>query len=339
MEGLAQRPIAEMPVAVVDLETTGLYPGGDRIVELAVVRVERNQQPTLLLDTLINPRRSVSATEIHGITDADVADAPTFEEVAGNLVAAISGCLFASYNVYFDGKFLQAELAQVGIDRFPPHLCLMYLRPLLGLSSKCSLADACQSHGVQHTSAHWAAADALASARLWQIYTAMLERLGIRTFDELARWKAYKFTNSFAQAPLDASLYAGLQPTARLKSRASRVAAVLAAPRPADRQVLVGEYWDALTTALADLEVTQAEIKYLLAKRASLLLTADELRWLHARAFAGILADVCQDRAVTFNEAVVLHRISTAFRQLGWAPGDALDEVTGRSEDVRVSAV
>lgn len=334
MGGLADRSVGEMPVAVVDVETTGLYPGADRIVELAVVRVEPNQQPTVLLDTLINPRRRVSATEIHGITDADVADAPTFEEVAGNLVAAISGCVFASYNVYFDVKFLQAELAQVGIRRFPPHLCLMYLRPLLGLGSKCSLADACQCHGVQHTSAHWAAADALASARLWQIYTATLERLGIRTFDELARRKAYKFTSSFTQDLVDASLCAGLQPTARLKSRAFKVAPELPA-RPADRQALTAEYWDALTAALADLEVTPDEIQYLLAKRASLKLTADELRWLHARAFAGILADVCQDRAVTSDEAVVLHRVSTAFRQLGWAPGDVPHEVTGSPERSR----
>ena len=101
MGGLTGRSIAEMPIAVVDLETTGLHPGGDRIIEVAVVRVESNQQPTLLLDTLVNPRRHVSATEIHGITDADVADAPTFQEVAGNLLAAISGCVFASYNVYF----------------------------------------------------------------------------------------------------------------------------------------------------------------------------------------------------------------------------------------------
>ena len=68
-----------------DIETTGLYPGGDRIVELAVVRIEPNEAPRLVLDTLVNPKRRVAATEIHGITDADVADAPPFEEIAGNV--------------------------------------------------------------------------------------------------------------------------------------------------------------------------------------------------------------------------------------------------------------
>lgn len=232
-------------------------------------------------------------------------------------------------NVYFDSKFLQAELAQVGIDRFPPHVCLMYLRPLLGLGSKCSLADACQGHGVTQTSAHRAAADALASARLWQIYTATLERLGIRTFGDLAQRKAYKFTASFTQDPLDASVSPGLPSTTRLKSRAVMVGPELAARRPMDRQAFVGEYWEALTVVFADLEVTYDEIRYLLAKRVSLNLTADELRWLHARAFAGILAAVCQDTAVTSSEAAVLHRVSNALQQLGWAPGDLPEEAVG----------
>lgn len=331
MGGLVDRSVVGIPVAVVDIETTGLYPGGDRIVEIAVVRVEHNQEPTLLLDTLVNPRRAVSATEIHGITDADVADAPTFEEVAGNLLAAVSGCVFASYNVYFDAKFVQAELAQVGVARFPPQLCLMYLRPMLGLGSKCSLADACQCYGLQHTSAHWAAADAMASARLWRIYTKTLESLGIRTFAQLAVRKAYKFTSSFAQEPLDASLWPGLQPTARVKSRGATLAPKLTPPQVAERQALVGEYWNALTAVLADLEVTLDEIQYLRAKLGSLKLTGDEVRWLHARAFAGILADVCQDRAVTSSEANVLHHLSSALRELGWAPGDAPDRVIGSS--------
>jgi len=331
VRGLAGRSMAEIPVAVVDLETTGLYPGGDRIVEIAVVRVGPNEEPKLLFDTLVNPRRRMSATEIHGITDADVADAPTFEEVAGNLLAALSGSVFASYNVYFDSKFVQAEFAQVGMIARFPHLCLMYLRPVLGLGSKCSLIDACQCHDVQHTSTHRAGADALAAARLWKIYIATIQRLGIRTFEDLARRKAYKFTNSFTQDLLDASLWAGLQPTANLKSRASKAEPELAAPRPIDRQALLGEYWDALTVALADLDVTHEEIQYLQVKRASLKLTADELRWLHARAFAGILADVCQDRAVTCGEADVLYRVGAALRQIGWAPGDVPGEsVTDR---------
>lgn len=79
---IATRAIRETPIAIVDTETTGLYPGGDRVIEIAVVRSEPGEDPKLVVDTLINPRRPVSATEIHGITDEDVADAPPFAGIS-----------------------------------------------------------------------------------------------------------------------------------------------------------------------------------------------------------------------------------------------------------------
>lgn len=325
MSGIAQRLIDEVPIAVVDLETTGLYPGGDRIVELAVIRIEPKQQPELVLDTLINPRRPVSATEIHGITDEDVVDAPTFEEIAGNLLDAIAGCVFASYNVYFDSKFVQAELAQVGVRNFPPHLCFMYMRPMLGLGSKCSLADACQQHGVSNGAPHCASADALATARLWMFYRAAIESLGIHTFGDLALTKSYKFVSSFSQQLIENTPLSGLKSTTRLKSRSATVAHPIPA-MPTDRRSLLAEYWDALTAAFADLEVTRNEIDYLLAKQTSLSLKPEELRWLHARIFSGILADSCQDKVVTSHEAILLHKVNDALRRLGWAPGDLVED-------------
>lgn len=325
MAGVVDRPISQTPLAVVDLETTGLYPGGDKIVEVAAVRMDPGAAPVLSLDTLVNPRRSVSATEIHGITDADVVDAPTFDQIAGNLASALADSVFASYNVYFDAKFLQAELQTVGVEQFPPHLCLMYMRPLLGVGSKCSLADACQCHGVAHTGSHWAAADALAAARLWQVYLVALDRLGLRTFRDLACQKAYKFTRSFSYDPFDRSVAVRLRSTQRLKSRRPPAPAT-AADTSVARQTVLAEYWDALTATLADLDVTTEETSYLLSKQKSLHLSEDELRWLHARAFAGILADVCQDKAVTRSEAEAVYRVSIGLRRLGWAPGDSVAE-------------
>ena len=84
--GIANLPIDETPIAVVDLETTGLYPGCDRIVEISVVRLQPGRPAELVLDTLVNPRRRVRATEIHGITDADVEDAPEFDELVGDVM-------------------------------------------------------------------------------------------------------------------------------------------------------------------------------------------------------------------------------------------------------------
>ncbi|HEV8717742.1 MAG TPA: 3'-5' exonuclease [Candidatus Binatia bacterium] len=322
VKGISDRLVSETPVAVVDLETTGLYPGGDRIVELAVVRIDPGQRPELVLDTLINPGRPISATEIHGISEEDVVGAPSFEDVAGNLASVLTGCVFASYNVYFDAKFVQAELAQIGVSSFPPHLCLMYMRPLLGIGPKCSLTDACRFHNITYPLAHQAAADAMASALLWQLYTSALGNKGIRTFGDLAKLKSYKFTKSFAQPLLDQAVVGTLRSTPRLKSRTQAITRTEKQRQP-DRSQLLAEYWDALTAILADLTVTQTEIRYLQDKLKTLSLHADELRWLHARAFSGILADLSQDKAITSSEAQTLHEIVAALRQLGWAPGDS----------------
>src|SRR5205823_1336116 len=146
--GIVERQLCGGPVAIIDFETTGLTPGADRVIEVAVARVDAHGDVRLVFDTLINPMRRVSATEIHGITDADVADAPRFADIAGELVGALSDCVVAAYNVYFDINFLNAELFGVGVDHEPPHFCLMYLRPMLGLGARCRLDVACQSHGI-----------------------------------------------------------------------------------------------------------------------------------------------------------------------------------------------
>lgn len=225
MKGIWDHSIAETPIAVIDFETTGLYAGPDRIVEAAVVRVEPGGEPTLAFDSLIRPPRPVAATFVHGITDADVADAPTFDEVAGDFVEAMSGCVVAAYNARFDMSFLQAELATVGVRSLPPHLCLMYLRPLLDLGRVCKLGMACQLHGVGMSWAHSAAGDALASARLWQSYQPAIAARMFATFGDLAKVRSYQFTRSFAQTPLGPQQARGLA-RGVVKSRFNGVAAL-----------------------------------------------------------------------------------------------------------------
>ena len=71
------------PLAILDAETTGVDPATDRIVELAILRAEPGKKSTLFHKRL-NPQRPIpqEATAIHGITDKDVANSPTFGDVA-----------------------------------------------------------------------------------------------------------------------------------------------------------------------------------------------------------------------------------------------------------------
>jgi DNA polymerase III epsilon subunit-like protein len=216
-KGLLARAIADVPVAVLDFETTGMFAGHDRVVEVSVVRIEPGRAPELVLDTLVNPGRPMGATFVHGIHDRDVVDAPRFETIAEHLVRAIAGCVLAAYNVSFDLRFLEAELRQLGVGHQFPHLCLMYLRPMLGLGRQCKLVSACRAHGIPLAAAHSAAQDALAAAGLWSVYARDLADRNVTLFAELAAIRRYKFTESFDRDPHPEP--AGEPPTAEFKRR------------------------------------------------------------------------------------------------------------------------
>lgn len=316
--GILDLAIAETPIAIVDTETTGLSPDGDKIIELAVVRVDPGCEPEVVLDTLINPGRRVSGTEIHRITDSDVKGAPSFGEVSLLFLEVMSDCVFAAYNVYFDVKFLQAELGQVGIREFPPHLCLMYLRPMLRIGSKCTLGDACKQHGIMVPDQHVAADDALVSSQLWIQYLESMSQMNVTTFSDLTRLKRYKFTSSFSSDPI--SVTPSGSTGVYLKSR--REVAEPAKQQRIDRSAALAEYWEALKSALSDLELSDTEIAYLKDKKQELHLEDDVMRWLHARAYAGILNDFSVDYLIDDGEVRVLQAVTEGLRELGWSPGD-----------------
>ena len=317
-KGITTRLIAECPIAIVDLETTGLTPGADRVVEVSVVRLDPGQSPRLALDTLVNPMRPVAATEIHGITEDDVLDAPRFNEIVGELVDVLSGCVLAAYNVYFDVRFLEYELMNVGLKMIPPHLCLMYMRPMFGLGSRCRLDEACRAYGIEYQTQHVAAHDAQASSRLMEHYIQVMKERGISTFYDLAQLKQYRFVESFRNDPLPGALAFNLCGCERLRSRVSRIPEVAI---DKDRQAL-GEYWDALTTVLDDLQITDDELEYMLNERSRLGLSKEQIRVLHARAFANAIAQFADDQWLDDDEMGKLRRLRRCLSQLGWAPGE-----------------
>ncbi|MDP4270729.1 MAG: 3'-5' exonuclease [Bacteroidota bacterium] len=106
------------PLVFFDLETTGTNPVTDRIVEICYLKVNPNgteESKTIL----VNPGMPIpaQATAIHGISDADVANYPTFKEVAKNLARDIEGCDLAGYNSNrFDIPLLAEEFLRADVD-------------------------------------------------------------------------------------------------------------------------------------------------------------------------------------------------------------------------------
>lgn len=108
----------DRPVAVFDIESTGVVPARDRIVEIAVLKITPDGQSRSTVRRL-NPGIPIppGASAVHGIHDADVADCPMFADIAQKLNAYLDGCDLAGYNLCtFDIPMLQAEFKRAGID-------------------------------------------------------------------------------------------------------------------------------------------------------------------------------------------------------------------------------
>ncbi|GAA2673456.1 MULTISPECIES: DEAD/DEAH box helicase [Actinosynnema] len=162
--------------AVVDLETTGFSARGrDRIVEVAVVRVAADGTVLGEWSSLVNPQRRVAATGVHGITDGEVADAPTFADLAPILADHLRGAVLVAHNASFDVGFLKAEFERAG-HPYPSGgtLCTMRLDAHVAGRGRRKLQDclAGVGEGRANGATHRALADARAATALLRHYLA-----------------------------------------------------------------------------------------------------------------------------------------------------------------------
>ena len=106
------------PIVFFDLETTGINFSHDRIVEISYLKVSPNGDEEMKTRR-INPEMSIpaAATAIHGISDDDVKDCPTFKSLAKSLAVQIEGCDLAGYNSNrFDIPMLMEEFLRAGVE-------------------------------------------------------------------------------------------------------------------------------------------------------------------------------------------------------------------------------
>ena len=110
--------VLERPLVFFDIESTGTNPYRDRIVEIAVIKVMPDGTREEVVRR-INPTIPIpeGASAVHGIYDADVADAPTFDVIAHNLFNYLENCDLAGYNIVkFDVPMLQEEFKRCNLD-------------------------------------------------------------------------------------------------------------------------------------------------------------------------------------------------------------------------------
>lgn len=178
--------VLDQPLAFVDIETTGGSHFNSRVLEVAVVRVERNRV-VATYQTLLYPDMPIPKfiTSLTGITDQDVVDAPTFAAIADELAEILEGAVFVAHNVRFDYAFLKMEFERLGAVFAPALLCTVRLsRRLFPQYRSHKLSELIKHHQLQAPSRHRAYDDAHC---LWQFYQVVLREFDLDTVEAALR--------------------------------------------------------------------------------------------------------------------------------------------------------
>jgi DNA polymerase-3 subunit epsilon len=211
----------DLPVALVDVETTGRDASVDRVIELGVV-IARRGVVERRHNWLINPGVPIpaEASAIHKITDDHVKDSPRFDAIAQEIAATLVGCVPAAYNAPFDRAFLHNEFARAGVKggqgdapgarALAPFLRkdvdwldpLVWAREIHRDEKSRALGDMARLLGIELANAHRASDDAEAAlmvlyalakdARVPPVYGALVQeqrRIAMLHADERRRWR------------------------------------------------------------------------------------------------------------------------------------------------------
>ncbi len=167
----------ELPIALIDVETTGRDASVDRVVEVGIA-IARGGVVIDRKNWLVNPGRPIpkEASDVHKITDEDVANAPPFSAVLDEVTAALADCIPAAYNAAFDRAFLTNEVARAGrpSEILPPALRkevewidpLVWARELQQEERSRALGEVAARLGIALENAHRASDDAEAALRV-----------------------------------------------------------------------------------------------------------------------------------------------------------------------------
>ena len=157
--------------AIIDIETTGGQPHQDAITEIAIF-LHDGEKVTEHFHSLINPERSIPyfITQLTGITDEMVQDAPKFYEVARQIVEFTEGRIFVAHNARFDYSFIKKQFNDLGYNYQRKTLCTVRLsRSLLPGQPSFSLGKLCKNLNIELVDRHRAIGDAAATAKLFDM--------------------------------------------------------------------------------------------------------------------------------------------------------------------------
>jgi len=193
-EQFSEKLPTQIPIVVIDTETTGLHPGlGHRIVEIGAVRLE-NWQITGQFDQQLFPERHMdsAATKINGITDDDLIGMPLFADILPELLTLMEGALLVAHNAHFDATFLAMEMFISGYQSSHPTLllpnpwlCTLQLARRLFYFDSNSLGSLARHFRVRTGTTHRAIHDVYTTVEVLKRMLAELSRQNLRTVGDL----------------------------------------------------------------------------------------------------------------------------------------------------------
>lgn len=179
-------PIAEAPLAFVDLEMTGLDAVHDRVVEVCVERVVGGERQKLV-STLVDPGERVGgAAHVHGLDANALAGAPRFEAIAGEVLAALEGAILVAHAAVWDVRFIAAELRRAGIaTRVEHYLDTLVLARRSFAFHSYSLDALCRELAIDRGQAHRAESDVRAMRTVFDRCVGVLAPVSARDLWEV----------------------------------------------------------------------------------------------------------------------------------------------------------
>lgn len=330
-------PSGPLSYAVLDVETTGLSPRQDRILEIAIVRLAADGRPIDEWNTRLDPQGPVGATHIHGITQSDVDGKPLFSSLAPTLAELLGSLPVVAHNASFDLAFLRGEFGRAGWDMpWISTFCTLggSYDYFPGLDRR-RLSDCCWAAGVRHDQAHSALGDARATAALFGRYLAHDPNLPARAglggavtwplgpVREAAEW----IPRSGNQRPqrISAGLPSGPPLVRQLSS--------LTLTEVLDEGAPVGSlvYLETLLSALEDGELSTDESERLTSLAEAYALSETELSETHVAFMLALAHRALDDGHVSRDERQELHQLAS----LIGVPADVVPGVIARADAAR----
>jgi len=304
--------------AVVDVETTG-FSKLDRVIEVAVVLMDGTEIINEW-ETLVNPERDISNSNIHGITSNSVSMAPSFKEISGTLANLLDDRIIIAHNVPFDKRMLAQEFAKTQIKAdFGDCFCT------LG-ATKQKLHVICEELKIKMDTAHRALSDARAAARLFTYILGEVDIYGEGIFElQPSKFEEYD-TQNVPQLLSRAAISKSFKPAQQHMRRVFRSTDFLLIGTQIELQENELSYLDGISMVMSDFIISEDERKQLDEWASILNLTEKKKQNLHERFLNSLIETAKKDNNISELESQLIKKASIA---LGITPQNVTASAQG----------